>query len=255
MAGTGPASFDTLIGHVRRKCHYPIYTKLPDSTIASILLGQIDDLTTELNLTGQLWIVRQVILPVNQGDDFVPITADGFGRPITVETWDDSNPSLDTRQVEMVNEPELVRYFGGGDAGPPGVMHSAEACAFMDSPNQPGTRCVRFGPKPGASAQYLILYEPLTNRPQQFADKGFAPMPQFEGYLTDLAAEEALPYCDWSDAKFAQIGTTLGKKIARGDSRFNRNRRAPKQTNNFRVTAFGRDRWSGMRGQPGGSFK
>ena len=113
-----PATFDTLIGHVRRKCHYPQYQKLPDSTIAAVLLGQIDELTTELNLAGQLWIVRQTIITVNDGDDIIPITADGFGRPITVETYDASDPNLDTREVDMVNEPELVRYFGGGDPGP-----------------------------------------------------------------------------------------------------------------------------------------
>ena len=243
-----PATFDTLIGHVRRKCHYPQYQKLPDSTIAAVLLGQIDELTTELNLAGQLWIVRQTIITVNDGDDIIPITADGFGRPITVETSDASDPNLDTREVDMVNEPELVRYFGGGDPGPSGVKHSAEACAFMDNPLNPGQKAIRFGPKPAATADYLILYEPYTNRPQQFSDPGF-PLPQFEHYLTDLAAFVSLPYCEWPDGKYSQIAGMLASKIQKGDMRFNRNRRSPKQTNNFRTLAFGRARWQGSTGR------
>jgi hypothetical protein len=156
-----------------------------------------------------------------------------------ITTWKEGDPKFKSRYVEDVDEPNLVKYFGGGTPGPDGIVHSARAFALV---YKEGQQFLRVAPIPSMAAEYQVIYEPSTVRPTSPDDQLFR-LPQFDGYVSDLVALRMLPYAKLDSEIHSNIKETLETFITRADIRFRRFKQSDRQTNNFRSTPFGAGRW------------
>jgi len=237
------ATYEELIGFVRIKCGDPPISVVSDGKVDLLLTGQIDYLTTEFSLSKNLWVSGRKPLTVNAGDDFILVSGQDseFGKPYSVETMDSGDPNHRVRRIAIVDPAELVRSYHGGDPGPSDVKHSAEAIAFFV---EGADWRARLGPKPGTFAEYLILYEPPTQRPKELDSRGF-PFEQFEDYLTWRGAKAVLPYAKrWFKAEdqleeYEDIRVEIASQVEQGDFQFAKWRRTNRNGNNFKARPFG----------------
>lgn len=212
----------------------------------------LDEVVTELNLSSQSWLVPRFILTVDAGRDTYLISRPDFGRLQLVVT----NPTTTEKSVkvvDIVDEPQLFNFYSGGDTGPSGVSHAAQACCLI---HKDGESYIKFGPIPNASCEYLIIYEPSQVRPEGRGDPAFR-LPQFDGYIADRTAFKGLPYQKWAEfdqlpaveklkankMKRDEIRETLVLEIQRADLRFRRFRQSDRQTDTFRSIPYGARRW------------
>lgn len=240
------ASLSKAIADVRRKLAEPDERQLDEGSIIEFILEVDDELVTELGLSGISWLVPRFPLQVDPGIDTYSLAgkATDLGRIQYVVTRRESDPNFNAKRVRVVDEPELIASFGGGDAGPAGVEHSAVACALIS--DKDGLPALRFGPIPEMAAEYEVVYTPSTGRPSSKGSKNFK-LEQFDGYLSDRAARKAMPYAGLGDTDYERIKQTLDSEIARGDLRFLRYRRSDRRTGNFTSVPFGASRWSRRR--------
>lgn len=216
----------------------------------------LDELVTELNLSTQSWLVPRFTLTVDAGTDTYAVPVGDFGR-LQLVVAVSTTGTAQARPIDIVDEPQLIGYFHGGDQGPSGITNSAEACCLIF---KDGQAHIKFGPIPNATGEYLVIYEPDQVHPQGLNKSAFR-MPQFDGYLADRVAFKGLPYQRWKEfegmdaverlkanqAKRAEIRETLGLEIARADVRFRRFRQSDRQTDTFRARPYGARRWKRAR--------
>jgi hypothetical protein len=227
-------------GSVRRKLGFPSEDIISNGLIDEYTGEILDELVTELNLSSQSWLVPRFILPVNAFDEMSPVNTANFGRVQFITTYKDGDPQFRSRYVEVVDEPMLVKYFGGGTPGPTGVLHSARAFALV---YKDGQQFLRVAPIPQESSEYQVIYEPSVVRPGSPTDQVFR-LPQFDSYVSDLVALKMLPdNTELNDDDYEKRETNLEKFIARGDNRFRRFKQSDRQSNNSRSRPFGAVRW------------
>jgi hypothetical protein len=239
------STYEQLIGHMRAKCGYAPIAVVSDGFAERLLRGRIDYLTTELNLSKNLWVSARAILSFNVNDDV--ITASGnmtdFGKPYSVETYDSADPNHQPRPVSIVDPAVLTRSYHGGDPLPVSsslYKHSAEAVAFWV---EGAEWKARLGPRATQFAEYLVLYEPPVAQPDSLDARGF-PFQQFEDYLTWCGAEVFLPYCvGWFKEKdmleeCEAIRATVDKMVEAGTLQFSRWRRTNRNGSNFKARGW-----------------
>jgi hypothetical protein len=232
-----PSTYEQLIGIVRMKCKNPPISVVSDGSVERLLRGQIDYLTTELNLSKTLWVSGRKILPFNVNDDIITVTGDDtdFGKPYSVETIDSADPNHQARPISIVDMSVLSQSYRGGDSVGFGVKHSAEAIAFFV---EAGEWKARLGPRTSQYAEYLVLYEPPVAQPATLAARGF-PFQQFEDYLTWRGAKVVLPYAkSWFKQQddletYEDILGTANDLVAEGSLQFSRWKRTNRNGNNF----------------------
>lgn len=230
---------------VRRKVGFPKREVLDDGIIYAVLLEVYDELVTELNLSGVSWYAPRFTVTTNADEDEYDVLgqAGDFGRALFVMTANDSNLNHHARVIQVVDEPQLIKYFEGGVRGAEGLNHSANAVSFA---YREGTLMMRFAPIPRETAQYTVVYEPDVVRPQAIQENAFR-LAQFSGYATDRASQKVLPYAGLDAEMLAAISATLATEVARGDLRFRRFKANDRQTNVFKSVPFGRNRWGRRR--------
>jgi hypothetical protein len=248
------ASLKIACGRIQRDADYPLYQSLPDSRVAENLIGEVDFVNNDLNLTGRPWHYRMFPLTVTSGEDFHAITEVGdFTVPFAVETTNPANPNHIVRVVVIDDPTDAVRFGNAGTLGPPNVMHSAVSVSFTEHPEQVGLRAARFAPKPNAQATYNVYYVPNVIRPQSLTDP-ITDLPQFEEYIHVRTLLRCLPYCEWEgfdgEANAAKRRTLTGDVQTPGShaarfmelqNQFIRMRRQSHQNHSGpKIVAFGR---------------
>jgi hypothetical protein len=230
------ANLEILLGRVRWKVGSPSDSILGDQVLLDAIFETVDKLTVPLVLSRAQWFGPRFPLDVSPGQEFYSVPVGDFGKPRLVLT-SSTNIEHGTRIVDVVDEPDLIMYHGGGDPGP-AIIHAAQAIAPV---YKDGQWFLRIAPIPRLSASYVVIYEPQQSRPGSFGDTAFI-LQQFDNLLTDKAALKVLPYAANDDQKYARIEKRLMAEVADTEFWFNRYRRASHQPNVTRTLSYGANR-------------
>lgn len=240
------ASMLGLIGAVRRKCGFYAPSDGPDEGIvAEFILEVLDEATTELGLATPTWYLPRFSITAQVGVDETQISQVGdFGRAYMVLTAPSTAGPYDTRVVEMVDSSVLYRLYGAGDRSQTTSGSSntiwASACAFSF---HDGSHWFQVGPVPSSSADYTILYEPDVVRPPSASEPQAFRLPQFDSYISDLAAFRVLPYVTMDQGRKKNISDMLVTTISDGAQRFRRFRQSDRNNDRVQSIPFGAYRW------------
>lgn len=230
------ANVEILIGRTRWKVGSPSDAIMGNQMVVDALFETIDKLTIPLVLSRAQWFGPRFPLEVSPGEEFYVVPVGDFGKPRLVLTASD-NPNYGTQIVDVVDEPDLIMYHGGGDPGP-AIVHAASAIAPV---YKDGQWFLRIAPIPRLAASYEVIYEPDRAQPQSLSDQAFR-LQQFDSLVTDQTALDLLPYAGNSPEKFKMIQETLAAKITKAEFWFNRYRRASHQPNVTRTISYGANR-------------
>lgn len=146
------------------------------------------------------WITGTTTLTVSDGQDIYNLVANDFGKPILVETSDDTDPYHSPRPIPMTSwASEIVNSDNTANtpiwvSNTGGYTHTARAFAFR---REPGILYVRVLPKPTATATYRIYYE--TASPNDSSLDNIPFMPYVNSYIVAATSAALLPLCKWTD--------------------------------------------------------
>lgn len=243
------SSVNRAIGAVQRKLLFP--SQPSEGIIGEFYIETVDEKVTELGQTREAWFASKTAISVVPGRDeyLLDALAPNLGKARFMWTKDDSDPYFQRRPVDIVQLEDLTTYYRGGDANPTPspAAHSALACAIYYEPGF-GNKIV-FGPTPNQNAQYVLVYEPATVRPQSLENAGFR-FSQFDSYLSDCTALRCLPGCEWSAIdkaewadRRAELRLHLAAEVTRGDSLFRRWKWSQNQPQDRPAIGFGSSRY------------
>jgi hypothetical protein len=195
------------------------------------------------------WEVRSYDLIVGSGTDKFLISAQDFGKPVLVHTYNASNPQFVERPISICDIQELPNMWRGprqvalidNPANP-----SAEVMAFYW---QDGNPWVLVRPEPTGSATYRVWYETRTVKPELSSQPI---LPVGNAYLNYSTAIGCLPHCHWHGFTFEQdsahrgeLAQSLGMREAGHHDAFKKYLATGKQDGPIRKRPYAPDRFSG----------
>lgn len=249
------ATISASIGSVQRKLDFPSW---PDeAVIGEYLIETLDEKMTEMQISREPWFLARCTITVepNQDEYALDARANDYGKARYVYTKDESDPSFRRAPVPIKPYEDLIGYYHSGEPSISSpitstLKHSAIACAvFFDS--NIGQNKIVFAPIPSQQAQYVLVYEPNTERPGALQDTGFR-FPQFDSYISDCTAQRCLRHCKWKGLTVADnkvrrddLRGDLMLEVQRGDSLFQRFKRSMTNPDDYQAIGFGQSRWGG----------
>jgi len=195
------------------------------------------------------WEVKSYDLNVGAGTDKFLISAQDFGKPVLIHTYNADNPQFLERPIKVCNIQDL-----------PNMWRGPRQVALIDNPTNPtaevmcfywqgGQPWVLVRPEPTGSATYRIWYETRVVNDQLAS----APiLPVGNAYLNFSTAVDCLPHAKWqgySDelnaAKRQELGATLGQREAKHEDAFKKYLATSQQDGPVRKRPYAPDRYSG----------
>lgn len=243
-------------GRVHAKWGQSMQSQLNPGETVELILAVLDELNNDLNMSSQSWLVPRLTITTYPNQETYRLTFGRGSRINMVYTKQTGSTSFNTRVIDVVDEPQLMSYYGGGDGtAVPNTTtyHSAEACCMIYTDDGP---FLKFAPIPKGQAQYVVVYEPDIVHPGALTDEAFR-LPQFDHYIADRAALKGLPLQTWKEyealpplerlkanqAMRAEIKTGLTAEIELSMRQFRRFKQSDRQTDTFRARPFGNRRW------------
>lgn len=247
---------------VMRVLREPSERSLPTGYIDEAGIEVSDYLVTELNQTRVPWFLLDFILTVspNQDEYLIDAMAPSFGKARFVYTIDPTDPNHHRRPVTIADGPEdLTAYYSGGDPAyrmlPSNWQHTARAIAFVFKVGFGNKAMV--GPIPGQTAQYKVIYEPDSLRPDSpWADVNR--LRQFDAYAAALTAQKCVTNCEWevfdmiddpavreaaNRGRRQELATAINNAMPLLADQFHRFKWTNKNPQDGRTIPFGSSRW------------
>jgi len=201
------------MGGVLLYCGHPAESVLPRGFICEIGLDKIAFYLTELNLTDKNWLLDRRPLNVTPDRSEYSLGAfPEFGRPVVVETKDDSNPYHVRREIPVIDFQDRKLLYDGPNAGMSefSYPHTARSMSVY---MREGDKKISVDPVPGVAATYTIYYELDRQAPSTLADSAF-PLEQFNGLLKAAIALTCLAHCGCEDTKHARLESAITEELA-----------------------------------------
>lgn len=240
---------------VHAKWDQSLQSQLNPGETIELISEVLDDLNTELNLSSQSWLVPRLRITTSSNQETYRLNFGRGSRINMVYTASSGSTSFNTRVIDVVDEPQLMGYYHGGDGGATtgNTYHSAEAVCMIYTDDGP---FLKFAPIPKGSAEYVVVYEPDRVPPAGLTSEAFR-LPQFDHYIADRAAFKGLPYQQWKEfeslapvdklkanqMRRSEINAMLMVEMARAERQFRRFKQSDRQTDTFRARPFGNSRW------------
>lgn len=187
-----------VLASVRAALDFPSPENLKDFTLLLKLQEKADYYFTRLNLEERTWFVGSFDLIAVPSRELYDVTADDFGRPITCETVDTSDPYNHIRREIPIGDLQDYNIFYNGTvrAGSGTTTStdkfSAQFMAFYrTTSNELKLRVV---PMPSTAATYRFWYEPNRPTPARL-NSSLTFLEQFKNLLVADTALACLPYC------------------------------------------------------------
>lgn len=186
-----------VMSYVRAALDYPSPETLKDATLLLKLQEKSEHYFNRLNLEERNWFLGSYDLNVSPSVETYSLPIPDWGRPITCETFDNSDPiNHIRREVKLGDLQDFNLFYNGpvgstSGTGTQGQYSAVFMATYRTTSNELKLRVV---PIPAQTASYRIFYEP--NRPTPVRLNGsIAFLEQFRGLLVADTALACLPYC------------------------------------------------------------
>lgn len=201
---------------VRAKLDYPSPETLKDPTLLLSVQEKSEHYFNRINLTQRDWFIGTWDLTaINNVDEYL-VSAPDWGRAISCETFDSSDPYNHFRreiQIGDFHDRDLF-YQGSTKAGnnlSSADQHSAEFVAFYRK-SADNLLYLQLTPMPGQSAEYRFWYEPNRPTPARLTSNLLF-LEAFRGLLVTDVALSCLPYCRYEPAFAAPLMNNLMREL------------------------------------------
>lgn len=236
-------SFLDAIGQVYQLVDSPDEQDLTLDVVITCLMGVIEDIRRETDLSDQFWDVRQTRLNLEIGREDYLVTAPGFGRALLAQVETGQGMGRRIRLATLPDQISSATFIDPNfDLRYPGTL-GLDTIAFWGDGTDAARGTVvraRMLPRPVAAETVLVHFAPMSvDVPGPNAR--LPVVEAFQYYAVLRGAHAALPYHrSLSDSRYSRIAKTLEMRIADAARKFRRyvNRRTDNgvdQPRGFRV--------------------